>query len=245
MRCEIADFHENNSWKWESLSFVLPFSVREKIQAIPMQEFGGGEDMLLWKFTKDGEFSTNSAYKKIISNPGETNSFQRAWIWKVVSLPKIISFLWLCMHKSVPVRDVLADRGMGCNRLCLVCKNQTESIDHLLRDCVFACAFWSKMGVLHLFMNTHAQSLDDWLHENCLSKRIQQNHIPWGIIFPFAVWNLWKHRNKVIFENTPLNLNLHSHCLAQVVDFFFYVGNLRSPKQRAIIQVRWIKPPVG
>lgn len=93
MKCEIADLRENNSWKWESLSFDLPLSIRDKIQAIPMQEFGGGEDMLLWKFTKDGEFSTNSTYLKIISNSGETNSFQGAWIWKVVSLPKIISFL--------------------------------------------------------------------------------------------------------------------------------------------------------
>ena len=78
MKCEIADLRENNSWKWESLSFDLPLSIRDKIQAIPMQEFGGGEDMLLWK---------------IISNSGETNSFQGAWIWEVVSLPKIISFL--------------------------------------------------------------------------------------------------------------------------------------------------------
>ena len=50
---------------------------------------------------------------------------------------------------------------------------------------------------------------------------------------------------KVIFENTPLNLNLHSHCLAQAVDFFCCVGTLRSPKQRAVVQVRWFKPPVG
>ena len=97
------------------------------------------------------------------------------------------------MYKSVPVRDVLEDRGIGCSRLWPVCKNQIESIDHLLRECVFARAFWSKMEVLHLFTNIHAQSFDDWLHENCISKRIQQNHIPWGIFFPFAVWNLWKH----------------------------------------------------
>ena len=54
MRCAIADFRENNGWKWESLSFVLPPLIREKIQATPMQEFGVEEDMLLWKFTKDG-----------------------------------------------------------------------------------------------------------------------------------------------------------------------------------------------
>ena len=34
-----------------------------------------------------------------------------------LTLPKIISFLWLCMHKSVPVRDVLADRSIVCSRL--------------------------------------------------------------------------------------------------------------------------------
>ena len=113
MRCEIADFRENNSWKWESLSFDLPFSIREKIQAIPMQEFGGGEDMLLWKYTRDGEFSTNSAYQKIISNLGETNSFQGAWIWKVVSLPRIISFLWLCMHKECACEGCSCRQGNG------------------------------------------------------------------------------------------------------------------------------------
>ena len=86
------------------------------------------------------------------------------------------------MHKSVPVRDVLADRGMGCSRLCPVCKNQIESIDHLLRECVFARAFWSKMGVLHLFTNIHAQSFDDWLYENCLSSEFSRT-IFLGVLF--------------------------------------------------------------
>ena len=143
------------------------------------------------------------------------------------------------------MRDVLADRGIACNRLCPVCNNQAELIDHLLRECVFARAFWSKMGVLHLFMDRHVQSFEDWLHENCLSKRPHQKHVPWGIVFPFAVWNLWKHRNKVVFDNIPLNLNLHSHCCAQVVDFFFCAGTLKCLKQKSVIQVRWLKPPAG
>ena len=78
MSCAIVDFCENNDWKWKSLSFVLPPSIREKIQAIPMQEFGSGEDMLLWKYTKDGDFSTNSAYLSIVSELGETSTFNGA-----------------------------------------------------------------------------------------------------------------------------------------------------------------------
>ena len=97
----------------------------------------------------------------------------------------------------------------------------------------------------HLFMARHTQSLEDWLYENCLNKRTQQNHIPWGIIFPFATWNLWKHRNRVMFDNAPLNLNLHSYCLTQAVDFFYCVGTMRKTKQRTIVQVKWFKPPAG
>ena len=65
------------------------------------------------------------------------------------------------MHNSVPARDVLAARGINCIRLCPVCKNQVESIDHLLRECLFAQHFWSEMGVSHFFMAGHTQCLDD------------------------------------------------------------------------------------
>ena len=59
MQLTIADFRGNFEWKWESLSFVLPSYIKEKFRAVPIQEFGSGEDALMWKFTKDGDFSTN------------------------------------------------------------------------------------------------------------------------------------------------------------------------------------------
>ena len=65
MQLTIADFQTNNDWRWESLSFALPPCIKEKIRAILVQEFGIGEDVLMWKFTKDGSFSTSSAYLSI------------------------------------------------------------------------------------------------------------------------------------------------------------------------------------
>ena len=62
MQLTIADFQGNFEWKWESLSFVLHSCIKEKIRAVPIQEFGSGKDALMWKFTKDGDLSTNSAY---------------------------------------------------------------------------------------------------------------------------------------------------------------------------------------
>ena len=123
MQLTIADFWDNTNWKWESISFTLPSSIKEKIRAIPVQEFGIREDVLMWKFTKDGDFSINSAYLSIKADTREDNTFKGAWIWKLETPPKIISYFWLCMHNSVLVKEVLTVRGINCNPLCLICRN--------------------------------------------------------------------------------------------------------------------------
>lgn len=69
--------------------------------------------------------------------------------------------------------------------------------------------------------------------------------MPWSVIFPFAIRNLWKHHNRVVFDNTPLNTSLHGLCLSQVVEYFFCVGKMRKVSQRVLMQVKWSKPPEG
>ena len=49
-------------WKWEALSFELLASIKDRIKAIPRQLVGRGEDVIMWKFSKDGEFTTKFAY---------------------------------------------------------------------------------------------------------------------------------------------------------------------------------------
>ena len=76
----------------------------------------------MWKFTKDGDFSTNSAYLSIKAEMGVENTFKGAWIWKLDTIPKITSYLWLYMHTSAPVREVLVGGGINCNPLCPICR---------------------------------------------------------------------------------------------------------------------------
>ena len=58
-------------WKWDLISFDLPQSIKDKIKSIPIQIFGSGRDTVMWKFSKNGEFSTKSAY--CLANQGEEN----------------------------------------------------------------------------------------------------------------------------------------------------------------------------
>ncbi|KAK7855050.1 hypothetical protein CFP56_029838 [Quercus suber] len=68
--------------------------------------------------------------------------FTGGWVWKANTYPKIRCFLWQCLHKSIPVRGVLAARGVITPTLCPLCNIASESIIHLLRDCPQARLNW-------------------------------------------------------------------------------------------------------
>ena len=53
----------DQEWRWEALSFVLPESIKDRIKATPRQLVGRREDVIMWKLSKDGEFTTKSAYE--------------------------------------------------------------------------------------------------------------------------------------------------------------------------------------
>ena len=47
---------------WDLISFELPDTIKDRIKAVPIQDFDQREDSLMWRFTGDGDFSTESAY---------------------------------------------------------------------------------------------------------------------------------------------------------------------------------------
>ena len=139
------------------------------------------------------------------------------------TFPKIVSFLWLCLHNSIPVREVLVARGISCSKLCPICKEQDESIEHLLRECFFVQQFWAKIHAPRV-SSMRIHNVSGWLQVNYRSKLIHHSFIPWNLIFPLVVWSIWKYCNKVVFENVPLNLNLHRSCLNEPREYFYCIA---------------------
>ena len=144
--------------------------------------------MIMWKRSKDGEFTTNSAYAWLNGSQQEEVNFQWQWIWKIDILPKIINFLWLCMHNSLPVRSVLAMRGITRESCCFLCNNSSETISHLLKVCVVAKDFWFKLKIPHEVVSSFVEmDLFDWLKFNCQSKTLHYSSVPWSYVFSFAI----------------------------------------------------------
>ena len=107
-----------------------------------------------------------SAYT--LARPEEecSDGFKGSWIWKIDSLPRICHFLWLCHHNSVPVREVIASRGIECEDVCPLCNSDAETIIHMLRDCPFAATFWRKICVPSNLKSTFNLDILKWLEAN-------------------------------------------------------------------------------
>lgn len=140
----------------------------------------------------------------------------------------------------------IAARGVNSESTCPLCRNGIESISHLLRECPFAVDFWRKIGVPASLVSSFNTNWLEWLKINSLcNHQIQSHGYPWRNLFPFAVWGLWKHRNKLVFENTALNHSLHKSCINQAAEYFFCVGKSVRPQQQGCMQISWNKPNVG
>ena len=114
------------------------------IQAIPINLTSTLGDTTAWALLRDGNFNLASAYLLAKGlNALNLPTFTSNWIWKMKVPQKIIIFLWLCSHNSVPVREVLGSRGLTLDQACPFCHSQVESINHLLRYCPFAVSFWN------------------------------------------------------------------------------------------------------
>ena len=206
--------HQNGTWKWEKISFEFPRQIVDRIQAIHIQAFGENDDSLIWKLSPDGEFSMALAYLLAIFELPKPPLFTDFWIWRLDTLPKIKHFFWLCNHGSILVRQVIKARGINCNGIFPLCYVQEETILHVLRDFLAARDFWLGMGVPQALNDFLSLDLMDWLKCNCLcSKNIHTNNLPWSSQFPFAVWLVWKQRNKAVFDNSPLNPKLNNLCI--------------------------------
>jgi ribonuclease HI len=230
------------------ISFVLPSQLTDSLKAIPLQCWSTSQDTRYWLDSPTGEFNFKSAYQLESNSSGQPSQFAGGkWLWKVSSLPKVKYFIWLCLHNSLFVREVLASRGLNITPLCPRCGTHAESILHLLRDCSASCAFWQKIGIPSRCISSFGVSLYDWLHANCTDQSKKPPHnLPWSILFPIGLWSLWLERNNKVFhsESRPVE-KLVDQCLHRALEYFFVVGFDGNSKASESIPVKWVPPALG
>ena len=125
----VCDIYNNGMWELHKLSFP-PF-LSQSIKATPIRTASTSEDHLSWITSSRGYFDPKGAYLIACEANTGDECFRGAWLWKLKTMPKIQMFLWKCYHNSIPVKLILAQRGIQISPTCDICHDQSETISHV------------------------------------------------------------------------------------------------------------------
>ncbi|CDY31934.1 BnaA07g00610D [Brassica napus] len=189
-----------NRWELEKIRKVLP----QYEEAILMLKTSSthSHDTLFWIPEKSGAYSTKTGYGIGRMGTGTSNSDSDPvnWlkhVWNVKTAPKIKDFLWRLLRKAIPVSANLERRGIASFN-CKKCDGQEDDL-HVFLKCPLAEEVWSILPTTQ----TPSSSLLS------IAAMIKQGNSfcplpPVGVtspLWPWALWNMWKARNTLIFEN--------------------------------------------
>ena len=236
---KVKDLMTDMGWNLDQISFVLLLEVKLMIQATPIPLTGRERDSLAWKDNPRGIFDLRSAYS-LVNGIALDLTFSTKWIWKANTLPRIKTFMWQCANNSLGVKGCVTRRGMGIDDTCPFCQEGVETVLHGLRDCSWVRLIWRQLGVLPSNQDFWGLDLQDWLVYNGLWKpNGAVGSLPCKMVFPFALWNIWKSRNGYVFRGKIPNPKLAEEIVNQGMEFLYCVDSPRDLTCSIIKRVRW------
>nr|GMC67604.1 LINE-type retrotransposon LIb DNA [Ipomoea batatas] len=209
------------------LQAILPRDEVNKIRSIPIPLDDLVPDALYWPTSPGGMFSVQEAYRYIA---GGDSTEEVDWVWKVKIAERCRMFLWLAVKNKLLTNAVRARRQLTDEDGCTACGEFCESIDHILMHCDVARTCWRKTHTPTSFTLGAASSFIQWLKLNCSSTEMM-NDVPWSLIFTYTCWELWKARNKRIFEHvnpSPQEITRRAKFTARET---FISGHQRKPER--------------
>ena len=95
----------------------------------------------------------------------------------------------------------------------------------------------------HEFWRSDLQS---WLAFNGrMRSNLCATQPPWKVVFPIAIWNVWKSRNNTVFNKKNRNPSLAIEIVKQALEYYHCVASPRLQTRKVLKGIRWERPPQG
>lgn len=212
-------------------------------------------DKLIWSLDKKSIFSVKSAHflssfpAPLLTqapSPSLVNHPPFPWnlIWSLNIPPKVKHFLWCACKETLPVNENLLIRRMSIMDLYHLCKEAKESTMHCLVTYKLVAPVWYAsclcLRTSALISTPFYELIKSWCDLNSVSKLKGLNILSTIAIF---TWNIWKARNKVVFDKVEFNmLNSSSTAFRMMSDSLVRFGAFFMPDVRND-SLAW-KPPM-
>jgi hypothetical protein len=160
------------------------------------------EDEITWRLTANGQYSSKSAYE--VQFLGSITSTMYKTVWKAWAPPKTKFFAWLLTQKRIWTADRLQKRGWPNCGLCPLCKQTTESIDHLFVGCRFTLRIWGYirewLGIPNILPNQWTGlPIKTWWDK--MTSGSTPNRKAIASLTLLVTWEVWNERNARVFRN--------------------------------------------
>ncbi|CAN1335068.1 Putative ribonuclease H protein At1g65750 [Linum perenne] len=197
-----------NNGQWDLLQICQFFDVPsiQNIRSILLPRFPL-EDRPMWQYENNGLYSVSSGYQLALN---KIKAFKTIYpispcdetLWKKTRAlqiqPKLRFFLWKILNRILPTKQALAHRKVNSNPLCLVCREEEESVEHLLLFCPITIRLTNILKIpVHDYQTQHMA-----LAWRLIIKREDNS----AERFTLFWWRIWKSRNTVVFEQSHTSL---------------------------------------
>ncbi|KAL8141026.1 hypothetical protein V2J09_007047 [Rumex salicifolius] len=243
----VHELWDGSDWRWDVLEGVLHHEHLEMLRSYKLAPTGTIQDSVFWNKTPNGRFTTGSAMRILRGDDDLTPDPTWKLIWSIPCQQRIRQFLYFVVNQVVLCNQERQRRHMSPTEGCPRCTD-TESLLHLLRDCLPIRRVWEEIGGSSLstsFFNFTA--VKDWVVHNT------KNRDSWSTTFSYMIWHTWKCRNNLSFNGTDDILHLVHLVSTMAQTFRSSLTSLpaqppqplnNSQTSRAV-QVAWSRPPEG
>jgi hypothetical protein len=153
------------------------------------------EDEMVWMFSSNGIYSSQSLYK-IINFRGIKPVHVPA-LWHLKIPPRVHFFLWLVSNNKTLTRDNLAKRKKIEDPSCLFC-TENETVHHLFFECVVVRQCWKVISdIVAVNVESDLAAIGQYWLSN-------KRHSLLNIITSAVLWSIWKLRNELCFQKVGL-----------------------------------------
>ncbi|XP_074298400.1 uncharacterized protein LOC141629271 [Silene latifolia] len=206
----------SNGWDHRLVSMSFDETSVHDILAIPIR-CSEGSDNFYWSASSSGNYSVKIGYHIALQNSWNTSAtpkdrsrvpvacmsvFQKI-LWNLPGPKSWIILIWKLLTESLPTGEGFLRRGFDGPFSCVLCDSQeTESPDHLFRDCSFANRVWAGSLLGIRAQSGDSLSLRTWVC-NWLSILFKANNKQEASLsFLCTIWTIWVVRCRKIFDNT-------------------------------------------
>ena len=239
---------DSGGWNLSLPNVCFSREAQDHILSTPLPLSGNILDSICWSLSGSGKFSVGSCYKLIMKEKGIVNDNDTVWdwLWKLKIPFRVLVFLWTLLHNKILTNQNCVIRNISSNPFCKTC-NRLESTAHIFRDCDKANQVWT---LLNNTIDSVAGSMPfNFSIENNLRNKLVSNagSLYWNVIFASTLWQLWKARNSLQFEDV---VSKTDQIALKSINFAKEVINAFQSKNSGFVNnfeklINWSFPPTG